>query len=116
RGDLERVLRRASFCELDDDEAIERKTLDTFQELEQRLNTAREAYPFALNYRGVLELKTKWEDFPVYIFCLYLSYFGFREAYKIPKLFEYVSCRAAKGYLQGNALGFGSPRTDGELP
>jgi len=114
RGDLERILRRAGFCELDDDEAIERKTLDTFEELEQRRRAAREAYPFVLDYHRVLELKTKWEDFPVYIFCLCLSYFGFGEAHKISRLFEHVSCLAAKSYLQGNAIGFGWPRS--ELP
>jgi len=114
RGDLERILRRAGFCELEDDEAIERKTLDTFEELEQRLKAAQTAYPFILDYRGVLELKTRWEDFPVYIFCLCLSYFGFGERHTIPKLFEHISCLAAQGYLQGNSIGFGWPRA--ELP
>ncbi len=114
RGDLERALYRAALFELDDDEAIEHKILDTFEELEQRVVATGEAYPFDLNYRGVLRLKSTWESFPVYTFCLCLSYFGLGETDKDSKLFEQISCLAAKGYLQGRAIGFGFPRI--ELP
>jgi hypothetical protein len=112
RGDLERVLHRAALFELDDDEAIERMILDAFEEVEQRDRAASVAYPFDLNYRGILQLKSSWEDFPVYIFCLCLSYFPLRETNKAPKLFEKVSCLAAKSYLQGHSVGFGWPRTE----
>jgi len=115
RGDLESVLRTASLFELDDGEKIELKVLEVFQELEQRIEAAREAYPFGLDYRGVLRLKSSnWEEFPVYIFCLCLSYCPLRETRVGPKLFERISCLAAKGYLRGEAVGFGSPRD--ELP
>ncbi|OGO43817.1 MAG: hypothetical protein A2Z04_02155 [Chloroflexi bacterium RBG_16_57_9] len=89
-------------------------TLEAFEEVEQRKKAAGEAYPFELNYRGVLQLKSSWEDFPVYSFCLGLSYFGLTETNIAPKLFEQVSCQAAKGYLKGNVIGFGWPRK--ELP
>ncbi len=80
QGDLESVLRTVSIFELDDDEQIERKTLEVFLELEQRVKAAAEAYPFDLDYPGVLQLKSdNWREFPVYIFCLCLSYYPLRE-------------------------------------
>ena len=115
RGDLESVLRMASLFELDDDEKVELKILEVFQELEQRTEAAREAYPFGLDYRGVLRLRSSnWEEFPVYIFCLCLSYRPLRETRVGPKLFERISCLAAQHYLQGQSIGFGAPRE--ELP
>jgi len=108
RGDLDGALRREAHYGLDDDEAIERKGLEVFFELEQRVNAAGEAYPFAFRY-GVVQLKSSWQDFPAYMFCLCLSYFGSQEL-QPRKLFERVSCLAAEGYLQGNAIGFGFPR------
>lgn len=117
QGDLESELRRAALFELADDTAIELKTMEVFDELEQRVNAAKEAYPFDLDYRGILQLKsTSWEDFPAYTFCLCLSYFGLRETRLVPKLFEQVSCLAAKGYLQGDVIEFGWPRREEELP
>jgi hypothetical protein len=115
RGDLEGVLRTASLFELDDGEKIELKVLEVFEELEQRIEAAREAYPFDLDYRGVLRLRSSdWDEFPVYVFCLCLSYHSLRETRVGPGLFERISCLAAKGYLRGEAVGFGSPRD--ELP
>lgn len=113
-GDLESALRVAAFVELDDSEAIEVQTLEVFDELEERVKTIREAYPFNLDDRGVLQLKSSWEDFPAYVFCLLLSYYPLSETRVAPKLFEQISCLAASGYLQGEAIGFGAPRT--ELP
>lgn len=115
RSDIERGLRRAALVEIDDDDAIERTTLDTFEELEQRFQASGEAYPFDLSNQGVVKLKSNLEEFPVYIFCLCLSYLGSdaRDSLLNPrKLFEDVSCWAAKGYLQGKTVGFGSPRAD----
>ncbi len=115
RGDLESVLRTVSIFELDDDEQIERKTLEVFLELEQRVKAAAEAYPFDIDYPGVLQLKSdNWREFPVYVFCLCLSYYPLRETRVGPKLFEWVSCLAAQHYLQGQSIGFGAPRE--ELP
>ncbi|MBC8447855.1 MAG: hypothetical protein H8D78_08900 [Chloroflexi bacterium] len=114
RGDLESALRTAALLELDDDEEIELKLLEVFWELEERARAAEQAYPFDLAFRGgVLELRSNWESFPAYVFCLCLSYFGSEDAAP-RKLFEEVSRLAARGYLQGEAVGFGSPRT--ELP
>jgi hypothetical protein len=114
RGDLESALRLAAFAETRNSEEIERKTLEVFYELEQRKVAAGEAYPFDLDHFGTIQLRSKWQDFPVYTFCLCLSYFGLNETNLAPKLFEQVSCQAAKGYLRGNAIGFGWPRI--ELP
>lgn len=114
RGDLESVLRRYSFAELYNSVAIEEKIIGVFDELDQRLNASLEAYPYELSNRGVLQLKSdNWQNFPAYIFCLCLSYFG-TDHNEPRKLFEHVSCLAAKSYLQGSAVGFGFPRT--ELP
>ena len=113
RGDLESALRVAALYEIDDDEDIELKCLEVFDELEQRLKASGEAYPFDLDY-SVLQVKSSWEDFPAYIFCLCLSYFGWtarkNEAINPRKLFEKLSCLAAKRFLQGNAVDFGPPR------
>lgn len=114
RGDLESVLRRSSFAELHDGSAIEEKIIEVFDELDQRSKATLEAYPFELSYRGVLQLKSdNWQNFPAYIFCLCLSYFG-TDHNEPRRLFEQVSCLAAKSYLQGSVVGFGFPRT--ELP
>ena len=113
RGDLEGALRVASFTEISDNEAIERKILEVFYELEERASSAGIGYPFQLD-GGLLRLKSSWKDYPVYSFCLSLSYFGLTKTQNGPSLFEKISCYAAKKYLNGNAIGFGFPRT--ELP
>jgi hypothetical protein len=115
QGDLESALHRAAIAELYDDEVIELKTMEVFDELEQRSRAAQEAYPFDLDYRGLLRLKsTSWEDYPAYVFCLCLSYFPLRETRMGTRLFEHISCLAVRSYLQGKVIGFGAPRT--ELP
>lgn len=115
RGDLESALRTAALAELSHSEAIEQKILEVLDELEQRVSAARQAYPFDLDDRGVLRLRSKtWEDYPAYTFCLCLSYFHVNGSSSPTRLFEQVSCVAAKGYLGGDAIRFGSPRT--ELP
>lgn len=115
RGDLERGLRRAALSEMEDDDAIERMILDTFGELEERLKSADNAYPFDLDNQGVVTCKSDPHHFPEYVFCLCLSYFGSKEVrsnLNPRKLFEQISCFAAKMYLQGNVIGFGAPRQD----
>jgi len=109
RGDLESALRTASFDGITDSDEVERKVLDVFSELEQRESAAACAYPFSV-HSGVLKLKSEWENYPAYIFCLFLSYFGIKETRDTPKLFEGISCQAAKNYIKGDAVGFGSPR------
>lgn len=111
-GDLEGILRVASFDGIIDDDDIERKVLDVFSELEQRKDAATLAYPFDVG-SGAIKLKSGWEDYPAYTFCLFLSYYGVygvtgtRDA---PKLFEDISCQAIRNYIKGDAAGFGSPR------
>ncbi len=75
RGDLERSLRRASLFETSDDYSIERKALEVFYELEQRGTAAETAYPFDIDC-GTVQTKSAWSNYPVYTFCLCLSYFG----------------------------------------
>lgn len=112
RGDLDSALRTASHSELDDDVEIEQKILEVFGEFEQRAEAAKEAYPFDIDYRGILTLRADgWKASPVYVFCLCLSYYPLQETRVGPKLFEQVSCLAARSYLRGEAVGFGSPRT-----
>jgi len=113
RGNLESALRIASFDGIIDSDDIERKVLDVFNELEQRESAAAHAYPFNIE-SGVLRLKSAWTNYPAYVFCLFLSYFGLSETRIAPKLFESISCQAAKRYINGYAVGFGFPRT--QLP
>lgn len=108
RGDLERVLQRASLSEMRDDMAVERKLLEVFEEIEQRSKAAASAYPFEIDY-GTLQIRSTWHEFPAYAFCLCLSYFGSRNT-QPRKLFELVSGAAAKAFVHGNAVDFGSPR------
>lgn len=110
-GDLGSALRTASHAELGSDEEIEQKVLEVFEELYQRSQAAEDAYPFDIDCRGVLKLKVDdWRVFPVYVFCLCLSYKPLSETQYGPRLFEQISCLAAKGYLNGESIGFGAPR------
>ncbi len=109
-GDLERSLRRAASDETDTDNAIELRIMAAHEEIEQRLRAAGKAYPFDIDY-GTVQVKTNWEDFPAYVFCLCLSYFG-SPIQEPRKLFEQVARAAAKEYLQGDAIDFGFPRSN----
>jgi hypothetical protein len=121
RGDLESALRTASLFEPEGDEAIQRKILEVFQELEDRSKSAKEAYPFVLD-KGVLRVREKWEEFPAYVFCLCLSYFGVKQTKGIKvfprRWFEHISRDALTHYLGvgGESLRFGSPRLKSEIP
>lgn len=119
RGDLESALRTASLFEPEGEEAIQRRILDVFQELADRARSAKEAYSFILN-GGVLTVKPNWEEFPAYVFCLCLSYFGVKQT-KGSKVFprrwfEHISRDALRHYLGGESLRFGSPRLKSEIP
>ena len=123
RGDLESALRTASLFESSDpqrnDEGVQQKILEVFRELDDRARAGKEAYPFLLN-GGVLRVKEGWEEFPSYVFCLCLSYFGFKEKKNgkaFPRRwFEHVSRDALQHYLGGESLRFGWPRLKSELP
>ena len=119
RGDLESALRAASLLEPEGDEALQRKLLDVFQELEDRAKSASQAYSFTVA-NGVLTVKEGWEEFPAYVFCLCLSYLGCKQrkgTKAFPRRwFEHISRDALKYYLGGEGLRFGSPRLKAEIP
>ncbi len=119
RGDLESALRAASLFDPEGDEAVQGKLLEVFQELEDRTKSASQAYPFRLE-GGVLSVKDNWEEFPTYVFCLCLSYFGVKQrkgGKAFPRRwFEHISRDALTYYLGGEGLRFGSPRLKEEIP
>lgn len=118
RGDLESALRTAGLFEPDGHEVIERKALEVFGELEDRAKAAKDAYPFKID--GSLLKRLEWKEYPAYVFCLCLSYFGCKEkkgSKAFPRRwFEHLSRDAAQQYLGGEALRFGFPRLKTELP
>ncbi|MFH1647521.1 MAG: hypothetical protein ABID71_07560 [Chloroflexota bacterium] len=111
-GDLKAVLRRAGIYDAGGENALDLKVLDVFHEFEQRETAAGGFYPFKL--RGGLLTVDNWPSRVPYVFCLCLSYFGWKN--KIGnvtyprRLFEDLSCDAAKNYLHGKAVRFASPR------
>lgn len=115
-GDLERALRASGLLDSDEgraDEAIEQKTLEVFAELDSRLVAAGPGYPFTID-RSILNLSEDWGAYLPYVFCLCLSYFGWRHppGYTIfpTRIFEHLSTIAAKNYVAGNAVRFATPR------
>ncbi len=112
-GDLERELTRAG---VDNGDTICNSTLG---ELNQRVIAAGNNYPFTFS-GSLLKLKNGWQSFTPYIFCLLLSYCDDAKK-KVAKInhevmFEYLSCLAAKKYIDGEVLRFGSPRKNDPLP
>ena len=118
-GDLGGALRVASLFESEGDEGIQRKILEVFRELDDRTQSAKEAYPFILE-GGVLRVRGQWEEFPAYVFCLCLSYFGASQtkgSKDFPRRwFEHISRDALTHYLGGESLRFGFPRLKSEIP
>jgi hypothetical protein len=119
RGDLERALRPAALADLPTDDAIEKKTVSVLAELRDREKAAGMGYPFEI--RGeLLSTKPNWEEYPSYVFCLCLSYFGCKEkkgSKSFPRRwFEHLSRDALQQYIGGRAVRFGSPRVKKELP
>ena len=116
RGDLESVLRTASLLEGED--AIEKKCLEVFREIEDRKKAAGHGYPFRLE--GSVLRTSDWTEYPAYVFCLCLSYFGCNESQgskSFPRRwFEHIARDAAQHYIGGEAVRFGSPRLKAELP
>ncbi len=118
RGDIEGALRVAALSDVDDQEEIEQAVLSVFTELDERARILGTTYPFSLDFHGgVLACTPALEEKPAYWFCLDLSYSAQNESTDTdqgPRLFERLACSAAKGYLGGDAIGFGHPRK--ELP
>lgn len=110
-GDLQNALRIVlGFSQ------AEELTVETFFELEARLEASSEAYPFNMEKSRILQTKSTVNRYAAYIFCLCLSYFGWKQekGEKInPRLlFEELSCIAAKQYLQGEVYQFGTSRRE----
>lgn len=110
RSELERVLRIAAFNEIEESDYIEPKILEVFQEIENRLIHAKEAYPFKVDYHGSIQYIGAIENNTAYIYCLLISYLGYEKTTKEAKLFEELSCFALGNYLAGNSISFGWPR------
>jgi hypothetical protein len=89
---------------------IDEALAQVFFEIEDRAKAAGDGYPFELA-GGLLKLRSEPKDFPAYLFCLVLSYFGWKPRKGDPinprDLFEELSCAAARGYLQGEVFPFG---------
>jgi hypothetical protein len=79
--------------------------------MEHRAKSAVAAYPFEIN-GAVVRLRGSAAEFPAYIFCLLLSYFGRKSIAKDSinpwLLFEDLCCLAAQQYVQGEVLKFGA--------
>jgi len=114
-GDLVRTLQ----IRIENDQAVE-LSLETFSEIEQRVIAAGDSYPFALNGASLLEVKDdgNWQQHIAYIFCLYLSYYGWQQETNAPVnpwlLFEELSCVAAEQYTHGRVFPFGKRCSESE--
>lgn len=117
KGDLERVLRRSGALDNQGSDAVDNKCLEVFSELEARAIAAAQGYPFKVK-GGLLTRRAEPADYPVYVFCLCLSFFKWTQSKGqrvFPRrLFEALSAVAAKIYLKGESVLFASPRR--ELP
>lgn len=106
-GDLQQALNRLGT---DNADSI---CTASMRELHRRVEAAGKNYPFT--FTGTL-LKTKgdWRQYNPYIFCLLLSYCDDKKKrvrnLRHEIMFEHLSCLAAKHYLGGEVLRFGSPR------
>jgi len=112
-GDLERALGRAGVLESSDRGAMERKLADVSYEMQSRQRSASHGYPFAIR-GGLVTLRGAREDFAAYVFCLCLSFLRVwqrRGSQVFPRrMFEELSCVAARNYLGGEGVKFGAPR------
>jgi len=118
-GDLETALKRGSLLDEYGSEAIQQTAMEVFDELEERAKAAQIAYPFTIN-APMIQVRDVWNEHPAYVFCLCLSYFGHKHKKgsrdEPRRWFEHLSRDAAQHYLGGEALRFGSPRLQAELP
>lgn len=118
-GDLHSALSRGSVLDAEGTEALERKILDVFSELELRAIAAGPGYPFLVE-GPVLQALPNWRDCSSYVFCLCLSYFRWKRPpgspYFPPRLFETLCTEAARHWVGGDAIRFGSPRVRSDIP
>ena len=115
RGDIEGALRLSGYQ--DGQEAIENRCNDVFFELLDRSSSAGEAYPFTV-MPSLLEAKGAVDDYPAYFFCLCLSYAGWNkkkgQGQIAARMFEDLSCVAAKAYIGGDVARFAYQRKGGK--
>ncbi len=114
---LKRLSRFDSERTIQQNSSVEAVCADVSGELERRAVAAGGAYPFRLD-GGELVFSGDIKTHAAYIFCLCLSWFGWKQkkGNKIfpRRMFEDLSKYAAAAFINGKALRFGSPRT--ELP
>jgi len=116
---VERNLRRLTAYEssttIQQNADIEGACAEILGEIKRRAQAAENAYPFAIDDTAIV-LSGKLRDYVPYIFCLCLSWFGWkaRRGNKIfpRRMFEDLSKYAAQAFVGGRALRFGAPRTD----
>lgn len=105
-GDLRNALQLAGFGK-----AAERFSLDALLEIEDRSRSTGLAYPFTTDNPSVIQAKGSLSDYTPYIFCLCLSYFGWKSTKSEVNpwyVFEDLAASAARSYVQGNAFQFGA--------
>jgi hypothetical protein len=110
-GDLERVLNIQSIGDSSDTLA------QVFDEIHRRQAAAVDAYPFE-STGTVVALRDAFPSDPApYLFCLVLSYCGWRKKKRARfdpwLLFERLSCIAARSYVGGKAVLFGTSSREG---
>jgi len=112
-GDLVNALQIAAVGKA----KAERLSLEVITEIEERVRATSGAYPFELRHSRVLQARDELKDYTAYIFCLLLSYFGWKQVKGAPinprLLFESLSCVAAKQYFHGEVCQLGTSRDDG---
>jgi hypothetical protein len=84
----------------------------TMLELEYRVIAAATAYPFELEKSSLVRAKANWKEYAAYLFCLCLSYFGWKIVKNAPinpwYLFEDLSLLAATQYCRGEVFRLGT--------
>ena len=113
-GDLEGFLKQSGVLE---EESLDLDLLkaDVMAELQARAMATADAYPYEIG-SSVVRLKSDYPQFIEYTFCLLLSYFGWsrKQGSRLfpARLFEDLSCHAAKSFLNGEGVRFSPPRQD----
>jgi len=83
-------------------------------ELERRVRAAADSYPFVFDEGRVLQARTNLLEFLPYIFCLYISYFGWKpeggDELDPRLMFEELSSLAAAEFVMGDVCLFGTSR------
>jgi hypothetical protein len=106
-GDLQRALNRLGA------ENMDSLCTESMRELNRRVDSTGGNYPFTFS-GTLLTTKGDWKQYTPYVFCLLLSYCDDAQkkirGIRHEVMFEHLSCLAAKKYLGGEVVRFGSPR------